>query len=212
MYGWMGIAILVSAATAYLLATANQGQLLISMAKSPAILWGSMILWFVIPFVVSVQSLKRPTLAGAMLLIYSILSGVMFSTLGMRYTGAQIFAAFVSAAAVFVSMSIFGLVTRKNLDKMGTQAMAALIGLLIAMVINWFLHSSAITMFLSFAAVIIFTLLTAWDTQRMKTTYNQYSDSISTSGLAIFGALQLYLDFVNLFLQLLQLFGGSNRN
>ncbi|MCT3398195.1 Bax inhibitor-1/YccA family protein [Lentilactobacillus hilgardii] len=209
MYGWMSLAVLVSAATAFLTVT----------AISPAVLtgggmWIAIIAWFILPFVVSFQALKRPSLAFAALMGYAVLSGFVFSTLAYRYTGASIAAAFVSASAIFITMTIFGLVTRKNLDKIGRQAIAALIALVIAMIINIFLRSSLITFVFSIIAVVIFTALTAYDTQKMKQMYNQAGSTgqVSVSGLAVFGALQLYLDFVNLFLQLLQIFGmGDER-
>lgn len=207
MYGWMSLAVLISAATAFL--TVN--------AVSPAVLaggtmWIAIGVWFVLPFVVSLQALKRPTLAFAALIGYSALSGFVFATIAYRYTGASIAAAFVSASAIFITMTVFGLVTRKNLDKVGRQAIAALIALIVAMLINIFLRSSMIAFVFSIIAVLIFTALTAYDTQKMKQMYNQAGSTgqISVSGLAVFGALQLYMDFVNLFLQLLQIFGMSD--
>lgn len=99
------------------------------------------------------------------------------------------------------------------MDCWGAQATAALIALVIAMVINIFLRSSMISFVLSIIAVIIFTVLTAYDTQKMKQMYNQYAGNgeVSMTGLAVFGALQLYLDFVNLFIQLLSIFGNNER-
>ncbi len=210
MYGWMSLAVLVSAATAFLTVSTFPSRLL---ASSGVMLFG-IIAWFILPFVVSIQALKRPTLAFSMLIVYAILSGFVFSVISYRYTGASIAAAFVSASAIFIVMTIFGLTTRKNLDGIGRQMTAALIALIIAMLINLFLRSTMISFVFSIIAVGIFTLLTAYDTQKMKEMYNQASVSggISVTGLAVFGALQLYLDFVNLFLQLLQIFGiGDDR-
>ena len=207
MYGWMSLAVLVSAATAFLTYSTVSPQTLAGGG-----MWIALIVWFILPFVVSLQSLKRPSLAFGALMVYAILSGYVFTAIAYRYTGASIAAAFVSASAIFITMTVFGLVTRKNFDKIGRQATAALIALIIAMVINWFLHSSMIAFVFSIIAVIIFTLLTAYDTQKMKEMYNQAGSTgqVSVNGLAVFGALQLYLDFVNLFLQLLQIFGMSD--
>ncbi|EHO50943.1 Bax inhibitor-1/YccA family protein [Lentilactobacillus kisonensis] len=211
MYGWMSLAVLVSAATAFLISNSLR-QSGTAVNPNSGIMWGALILWFVLPFIVSFQALKRPTLAFTVLMLYAILSGFVFSTIAWAYTGASIAAAFVSASAIFISMTVYGLVTRRNLDKWGAQATAALIALIVAMVINFFLRSSIIAFVFSIIAVVIFTILTAYDTQKMKQMYNQYSDVSTTSlnGLAVFGALQLYLDFVNLFLQLLSIFGNSN--
>lgn len=92
----------------------------------------------------------------------------------------------------------------------GSFASAALIGLIIAMVVNFFLQNPAIDYILSVIAVIIFTILTAWDAQRMKNIYLEYGEGASTTGLAILGALQLYLDFINLFINFLDIFGSSD--
>lgn len=213
MYGWMSLAVLVSAATAFLVSGSVAGGMGAYIASHQGVMWGSMILWFVLPFVISLQALKRPTLAFTVLMLYSILSGFVFATIAWAYTGASIAAAFVSASAIFITMTTVGLVTRKNLDRWGAQASAALIALIIAMIINIFLRSSLIAFVFSIIAVLIFTVLTAYDTQKMKQMYNQYSGSgeVSMTGLAVFGALQLYLDFINLFLQLLSIFGNNNR-
>lgn len=98
------------------------------------------------------------------------------------------------------------------MSRWGSYASAALIGLIVAMLINMFLKSSAANYIFSFIAVIIFTILTAWDAQRMKNIYLQFGEEVSTNGLAVMGALQLYLDFVNLFLQFLTIFGSNDNN
>lgn len=213
MYGWMSLAVLVSAATAFLVSGSVAGGMAAYIAGHQGVMWGSMILWFVLPFVISLQALKRPTLAFTVLMLYSILSGFVFATIAWAYTGASIAAAFVSASAIFITMTTVGLVTHKNLDRWGAQATAALIALIIAMIINIFLRSSVISFVFSIIAVLIFTVLTAYDTQKMKQMYNQYSGNgeVPMTGLAVFGALQLYLDFVNLFLQLLSIFGNNDR-
>ncbi|WP_283678280.1 Bax inhibitor-1/YccA family protein [Lentilactobacillus sp. Marseille-Q4993] len=212
MYGWMTLAVLVSAGVAYFTITAGNGLFVQSVLQNPLLYWGSFIVWFIVPFVVTFQALKRPTASFVMLMLYAALTGFVFSTIVIRYTGAQVTAAFLSAAIVFITMAIIGITTKRNMDKIGTHATAALIGLIVAMVINMFLHSSAITFFLSAAAVIIFSILTAYDSAKMKQLYMQNSGELSITGLAVFGAMQLYLDFVNLFLQLLQLFGFSDNN
>lgn len=106
-------------------------------------------------------------------------------------------------------MAILGTITKKDLSRIWSYASAALIGLIVAMLANLFLHNPIIDYVFSIIAVIIFTILTAWDAQRMKDIYLQYGDDLSTNGLAVLGALQLYLDFVNLFLQFLDIFGAN---
>ena len=101
-------------------------------------------------------------------------------------------------------MAILGTITKKDLSRIGSYASAAIIGLIVAMLVNLFLHNPIIDYVFSIIAVIIFTILTAWDAQRMKDIYLQYGDDLS-----VLGALQLYLDFVNLFLQFLDIFGAN---
>ncbi|UDM32581.1 Bax inhibitor-1/YccA family protein [Lentilactobacillus laojiaonis] len=211
MYSWMSLAVLLSATTAYLLGNVFASQTMAILGSSRATMWILLIAWFILPMVISFQAMKRPTLSLVILVVYAILTGAMFSTIFLAYSGTSIAAAFLSSATIFITMTLFGLFTHRNLDKFGAQASAALIALIIASIINIFLKSSLISFVFSIIAVIIFTILTAYDTQKMKNIYNQYGNQVSTTGLAIYGALQLYLDFVNLFLQLLSIFGNSDR-
>lgn len=120
--------------------------------------------------------------------------------------------AFVAAAADFIVLALFGLNTKKSLAGVGRQAMAALIALIIVSVINLFLQSTMIVFVFSIIGVVIFSLLTAWDSQRMKALYMANAGQVNVTNLALIGAFQLYLDFINLFLQLLQIFGmGGDR-
>jgi len=212
MYGWMSLAVLVSAITAYVVVETGGGTIAMAIAANPLLRWGSLIAWIIIPMVISVQSMKRPTASFVMLMIYSVLTGLVFSSLLLVYTGKSIFSAFLSAAAIFVTMTIMGVVTKRNLNRLGTQITGALIALIVAMVINIFLRSSAIGFFLSLAAVVIFSILTMYDSNRLTKMYTQYGSTgqVSVNGIAVFGALQLYLDFVNLFIQLLNILGVTD--
>ena len=147
-----------------------------------------------------------------MLMIMAIVYGVEFSLIAGAYTGRSIASAFVASSPVFITMAVIGTTTKKNLNNLGSYASAALIGLIVAMLINMFLRNPMVSYVFSFIAVIIFTILTAWDAQRMKQIYENYGGQVSVDGLAVAGALALYLDFVNLFLQFLQIFGFSDRN
>lgn len=210
MFGWMGAAVLVSAVVAYWMST----QMAFLQTLKGGGLLIPIIVWFILPFVISGQSMKRPTVALVGLFVYAVITGGVISLYSLVYTQTSMVAAFVSSAAIFITMAGIGVFTKRDLSKIGTQATAALIGLIVAMIVNMFLRSALIALTFSFVAVIIFAVLTAWDTQRMQKMYLQYGDQVSTTGLAVNGALQLYLDFVNLFLQLLQIFGifgGDNR-
>ncbi|KRK49212.1 integral membrane protein, interacts with FtsH [Secundilactobacillus kimchicus JCM 15530] len=209
MYGWMALAVLVSALSAFYVLTQPSLQ--------QVFLGGSrllpLIVWFVIPIVINFQAIKRPTLSFILLMAYAALTGGIFSMYAMIYSGATITSAFVSSASVFVVMALFGTFTKRDLTGVGNQAIAALIALVIAMLINLFLQSQLIAYVFSFIGIIIFTALTASDSQKMKTLYNQSGGQVSVTGLAVIGAMQLYLDFVNLFVFFLQIFGGfGNRD
>ncbi|MTV82624.1 Bax inhibitor-1/YccA family protein [Secundilactobacillus folii] len=207
MYGWMGLAVLLSAVSAYFFATSPA---LMSSFAGPS-RWIILIVWFAFPFIVSGQALKRPALSFVLLMVYALITGAMFSGFALIYTGATITTAFVSSATVFIVMALYGTVTKRSLAKVGAQATAALIALIVAMVINMFLQSPMISYIFSFVGVIIFTALTASDSQKLKQLYlNSDGSGTASTGIAIIGAMQLYLDFVNLFLFLLEIFGGGN--
>lgn len=209
MYGWMALAVLVSALSSFYVLT-QPGLQQIFMGGSRFV---PLIVWFVMPIVINFQAIKRPTLSFMLLMAYALLTGGIFSMYAMIYSGATIASAFVSSASVFVVMSLFGTFTKRDLTGLGNQAIAALIALVVAMVINMFLKSQLITYVFSFIGIIIFTALTASDSQKMKNVFNQSGGKISVTGLAVIGAMQLYLDFVNLFILFLQIFGGfGNRD
>lgn len=206
MYGWMALAVLVSAVAAMFASTtpALMGLFAGHYAFLP------LIIWFAFPFIVTSQAMKRPSLSFVLLMVYALLTGGILSMYALVYTGTTIASAFVSSATVFIVMAAYGAITKRDLSRVGAQATAALIALVVAMVINIFLHSSLIAYVFSFVGVIIFTALTASDSQKMKKIYLQSDgSSTSTTGLAIIGAMQLYLDFVNLFLFMLRIFGGA---
>jgi len=208
MFGWMATAVLISAVTSYLM----MSQLSVVAHLSGGSLWIPLIIWGIFPFIISGQSMKRPTVALVGLFVYAAITGAVMSTYSLVYSQQTMAGAFVASAAVFVSMAAFGLFTKRDLTRAGTQATAAMIGLLVALVINLFLKSDMVMIVFSFIAVIIFSVLTAWDTQRMQKMYLKYGDQVSTTGLAVNGALQLYLDFVNLFLYMLRIFGLFGNN
>ena len=212
MYGNMALAVLVSALSAYLTMTVFASQVLGFFGAHPAMVWIILLLQIALSMGISFSATRNPAGGFVMLMLISIIYGVEFALIAGVYTGTNIAAAFVSSASVFVTMAVYGTVTKRDLTTFGSHAMAALIALMIAWIINMFLQSPAITYIFSFIAVIIFVVLTAWDAQKMKQIYINYSDQNSMTGLAIVGALQLYLDFVNLFISFLQIFGMSDRN
>lgn len=210
MYGYMGLAVLVSAIAAFLTMTVFRAAV---MQMPTALMWIILIIPFGLSMGISFKATRNPTAGFVMLMILAIIYGFEFALLAGFYTGAQIGTAFLSSAAVFGSMAIFGTFTKRDLNNVGSYMGAALIGLLVAMLVNMFLRNSVATFVFSIIGVVIFTGLTAYDAQKMKSIYNNYGSQVSTNGLAVLGALQLYLDFINIFLFLLQIFGmGNDRN
>ncbi len=138
--------------------------------------------------------------------VFSALMGVSLTPIALIYTGASIAKVFFITAAAFASLSLYGYTTKRDLTGLGSFLFMGLIGIIIAGLVNLFLQSSAVSLALSVLGVLIFTGLTAWDTQKIKSIY--YSTNEAMLGhSAINGALQLYLDFINMFMSLLRLFG-----
>ena len=138
---------------------------------------------------------------------YAALMGVALTPVLLAYTGASVTRIFLVTAATFGGMSIYGYTTRKDLTSMGSFMIMGLWGIIIAMLVNIFLKSSGLDFALSILSVIVFTGLTAYDTQKIREIYAESDTGDMSSRKAISGALALYMDFINLFLALLRLFG-----
>ncbi|MCH3911409.1 MAG: Bax inhibitor-1/YccA family protein [Limosilactobacillus oris] len=212
MYGNMTLAVLVSALSAYLTMNVFATQVLGYFQQHQGMVWLILLLPIALSMGISFSATRNPVGGFIMLMLVAIIYGVEFALIAGAFTAANITAAFISSAAVFATMALYGTVTKRDLSKFGAHAIAALVALIIASIINIFLKSPAITYIFSYIAVIIFVVLTAWDAQKMKQIYLNYSNENSVMGLAIVGALQLYLDFVNLFISFLQIFGMSDRD
>ncbi len=149
------------------------------------------------------------TTAGLLFILYSVLNGVTLSVIFLAYTLSSIATTFFVTAGTFGAMSVFGYVTRRNLSGMGRILFMALIGLIIATVVNIFVKSTGLQALLNYVGVLVFVGLTAYDTQKIKLMFQQTGGEINeaTQKLALLGSLTLYLDFINLFLYLLRLLG-----
>ncbi|MDE6022432.1 MAG: Bax inhibitor-1/YccA family protein, partial [Muribaculaceae bacterium] len=145
----------------------------------------------------------------ALFLVYAALMGTFLSSIFIVYKLTAIVSTFFITAGTFGAMSVYGYFTKSDLSKMGSFLMMALFGLIIASVVNIFLHSSTMGFVISIAGVLIFTGLTAWDTQQVKQLAAANLDPALADKLATMGAMNLYLDFINLFLFLLRIFGGN---
>lgn len=141
---------------------------------------------------------------------FALAMGLSLSSIFLQYTGTSIARVFFITAATFGSMSLYGYTTKRDLTKMGSFLMMGLMGLIVAMVVNIFMQSSALEFAISLIGVLIFVGLTAYDTQKIKEMYNEMDGSEVMGKKAIMGALRLYLDFINLFMMLLRLFGNRN--
>ena len=212
MYVFMAGAVAISAVTAYLISNVYQVQALTFFANNRWAVWGILILQVVLVMSMSFKADRSPAMSLTGLGLYSVLEGLFFGLIVQVYSSQDVTMAFVSATVMFTVLALMGTNTKKDLSGIGRQAMAALIALIIVMIINIFLRSSIITLAFSFIGVVIFAALIAWDSQRFRQMYIQYGNQINTTNLAIMGALQLYLDFVNLFIQLLNIFTGLGGN
>lgn len=151
------------------------------------------------------------TTAGILFVAYSVLNGVTMSCIFLAYTMESIASTFYITAGTFGAMSLVGFFIKKDLSTMGRFLIMAVIGLIIATIVNIFVQSSMLTWIITYAGVLIFCGLTAYDTQKIKDMLIQYGGELndSTLKIALLGSLSLYLDFINLFIYLLRIFGSS---
>lgn len=153
-----------------------------------------------------IQKLQYTT-ALTLFMIYAALLGLTLTPIFLAYTGASITRVFFISAAAFGALSLYGYTTKRDLSPFGTFLIMGLIGIIIASIVNIFLASSAMGFVISVVGVLVFAGLTAWDTQKIKEMYDVNDDGTVAGRKAVMGALTLYLDFINLFLMLLRLFG-----
>jgi len=153
-----------------------------------------------------IQHLQVGTALG-LFLLYAGLLGVMLSSIFLAYTGASITRTFFISAASFGALSLYGYTTQRDLSPIGSFLVMGVFGLVLAMLVNIFLKSTGLDFVISIVGVIIFAGMTAWDTQRIKEMYDPQEDGTATGRKAVMGALQLYLDFINLFMFLLRFLG-----
>lgn len=209
VYGWMFGGLLLTAFASLWVVMSPAMQALV--LGNRAVMFGLIIAEFAIVLFLSfgITRMSGGT-AAASFLVYSFLNGLTLSVIFWAYSGSSIVQAFVTAAGMFGAMSVYGMVTKKDLTSWGSFFTMGLIGIVLCMVVNFFLHSTGLSFVISILGVFIFIGLTAWDTQKLKgyaTVTGPMRDNV-----AVIGALALYLDFINLFLMLLRLFGGNRRN
>lgn len=206
---WMALALVITGVTAYGVATTP--SLLIAIVTNKALFWGLIIAELALVFAVS-GAINRLSLATATLLfvLYSVVNGATLSVIFLAYSMPAIIQTFFITAGTFGVMALVGYTTKTDLTSLGKLLFMALIGLVIATVVNMFVGSTGFDYILSYVGVLIFVGLTAYDTQKIKQMCMQAPDAGEhMQKLALLGALSLYLDFINLFLDLLRIFGNN---
>ncbi len=209
VYGWMTLALLVSAVSAYV--TATSPAILSVVFGSRWMLYGLIIAELALVFFLSacIQRLSFLS-ASAMMGVYSVLNGVLLSSVFYAYDMAVIQTAFLSSALTFGVMSAYGYFTKSDLSRIGSYLTMGLIGLIIASLVNMFVGGSVMSTIITYLGLVIFIGLTAYDTQKIKHTLamqDELGTQIDVRKVGLMGALMLYLDFVNMFLYILRLLG-----
>lgn len=217
VFSWMSVALAITAVTAYVFGTdANYSRYLITATDIPSPTGlGYFVMFAPLGFVLLMsfgfQRLSQMALT-ILYLIYSVIMGMSLSFIFLVYAHSAIYITFAISAGLFGVMALAGYITNTDLTKLGSILYMALIGIIIAFLVNFFVKSSEFDYIISFVGVLVFTGLTAYDVQKLKRigTGVEYG-SEAAAKLSIMGALNLYLDFINLFILLLRVFGGNRR-
>lgn len=212
VFVWMTLALAITGLTAYGVATSP--AILSLIFSSKVTFFGLIIAEFALVFAIS-GAINRLSLSTATMLfiLYSVINGATLSSIFFAFSVATISKVFFITAGTFGAMALVGYTTKTDLTSMGKLLFMALLGIIIASVVNIFVASSGLDLILSYVGVLVFVGLTAYDTQKIKQMCQAAPDAgESAQKLALIGALSLYLDFINLFLYLLRIFGGSNKD
>ena len=207
VYLWMTMALALTGFTAYGVATSP--GILQTIYANPAVMWGIIIAELILVVTVS-GAINRLSLSVATLLfiVYSVLNGALLSSVFLVYTASSVATVFFITAGTFAAMALVGYTTKTDLSSMGKILLMALIGMIIATIVNLFVKSTGLELIISYIGVLVFVGLTAYDSQKIKQMLLQAPDaSEGAQKVALLGALSLYLDFINLFLYLLRIFG-----
>ena len=207
VYVWMTLALVITGVTAYGVATSP--GLMMAIATNKLLFWGLIIAEFGLVVAISAAINKLSlTTATLLFVLYSVINGATLSFIFAIYTMSSIASVFFITAGTFAVMAVIGYTTKKDLTSMGKILFMALIGIIIATIVNIFLKSTGLEMIVSYLGVLIFVGLTAYDSQKIKQMLLMAPDAgEGAQKLALLGALSLYLDFVNLFIYLLRIFG-----
>jgi hypothetical protein len=207
VYLWMSLALAITGFTAYYVA--NSQTLMMAILSNQLVFWGLVIaeLALVVGLSAAINKLSLTT-ATIMFVVYSVINGVTMSFIFLAYTFSSVASVFFITAGTFAAMALFGYFTKTDLTSFGKLFMMALIGIIIATIVNIFVKSEGLTMILNYLGVLVFVGLTAYDSQKIKQMLLMAPDAgEGAQKLALLGSLSLYLDFINLFLYLLRIFG-----
>jgi FtsH-binding integral membrane protein len=205
VYRWMALGLLVTSGVAWYVAGSPEAQG--AILGNRMVLWGLVLAQFALVVTISAAVNRLSAgVAGVLFIVYSGLMGVTLSVVLLVYTGNSVASAFLTTAGTFAVMSVYGTVTKRDLSTWRTFLMMGLFGVVIASVVNIFLRSNMTQFVISAAAVVVFTGLTAYDTQKLGR-YAAASGGEMAAAMPVNGALMLYLDFINIFLSLLNLMG-----
>ena len=207
VYVWMTLALVITGVTAYGVATSP--GLMMAIATNKLLFWGLIIAEFGLVVAISAAINKLSlTTATLLFVLYSVINGATLSFIFAIYTMSSIASVFFITAGTFAVMAVIGYTTKKDLTSMGKSLVMALIGIIIATSVNIFLKSTGLQMIVSYLGVLTFVGLTAYDSQKIKQMLLMAPDAgEGAQKIALLGALSLYLDFVNLFIYLLRIFG-----
>ena len=211
VYNWMALGLALTGIVAFYVANTETLRQLIF--GNQLVFWGLVIGELVLVFSISgrIAKMSAQTATG-LFLLYSALNGATLSFIFLVYSGTSIAGVFFITAGTFAVCSVYGMTTKRDLTSLGGFLFMGLVGIIIASLVNMFIGSSAMSMIISYIGVIVFVGLTAYDTQRIKEMALSRPAGLQADAQrkgAILGALSLYLDFINLFLMLLRIFGGS---
>ena len=210
VYLWMTVALAITGVTAYFVATSP--AMINAIVSNQLLFWGLVIaeLGLVLGLSAAINKLSL-SVATLMFVLYSIINGATLSLIFILYTQSSIVSVFFITAGTFAAMAAYGYFTKADLTSMGKILFMALIGIIIATIVNIFVKSSGLEMIINYLGVLVFVGLTAYDTQKIKEMLLMAPDAgEGAQKVALLGALSLYLDFVNLFLYLLRIFGKRN--
>lgn len=208
VYVWMSMALAITGITAYYVA--HNETLMMAIRTNRILFWGLLVAEFglVIGLSAAINKLSLTT-ATLMFVLYSLVNGVTMSFIFLAYTESSVTNVFLITAGTFAAMAVLGYFTKTDLTSMGKILMMALIGVIIATIVNFFTKSAGLSIILNYIGVLVFVGLTAYDSQKIKQMLQMAPDVSETSQkVALLGALSLYLDFINLFLYLLRIFGS----